>query len=692
MDLLCSGFSRSQLTSWVCVGIGLFGICGEMVAGKIPALKHLLELFSLESFCFWAVLLSGILIRFFPAAISDTDSPDKFPNFFNKWKIELLILAITFLSLFMLINSGYYWDDAVNSTAYLNEKFDGIPLSQNILTFMHKYIELGRINVLSFYYYFWFYLTNYKIYKFLIIFTILLDQIFFSLTVFEITQSKKISQLGMLMIPLLIQIRPYQDPVNGFYGLMQLILLELLLTAFFLIRYLKTSQTRHLIFSLIPFFFGLMTYEVCFPFLLMIPLLIYAVTKNLRKSLRLTIPYLLIEILLLAAIFFIRSRYSQNQVYSGVAFRLDAASIIRTYFYQITASLPLSLYTAAKELDVMGSSFLARNVYPYHFPDFIHSISLLDFLIVLFSMLILWKILTEKEPAPASSKAAVVLGFCLWLLPGITIAVSQRYQGQLMPGLGYLPVYIQYFGISILLSILIHKAMSKKNNHFVCGFLFGFAAVSALINLQNNQAVTSIMNNIFLYPRLSGETALQSGIFSFLPENAEILSINPERYTWEANWSHSGLYREYYQNWSGKKLNAYGIYNLSELLQNKTLSNTVQNPDGSFTAQPDNLYVFSYNGNSENGLAKLGHVKKIRFDPQKPAVYETETDKVIYFISGNFSSDQNIFYVDANKNNHWTALEQKQQIRKASNGILCQIDPDTEIAFETLEISSMVSN
>ncbi len=128
-------------------------------------------------------------------------------RFFRNYGIEALILLLTAASLSMLIRSGWYWDDAVNSTAYLAEKKDAIPTLTHMLEFMRKYLELGRINVLSIYYYFYFYIENVSLYKALIILTILIDQLIFRKVLMEYGVPLSGARLGMLLIPLMLQTR-----------------------------------------------------------------------------------------------------------------------------------------------------------------------------------------------------------------------------------------------------------------------------------------------------------------------------------------------------------------------------------------------------------------------------------------------------------------------------------------------------
>ena len=120
------------------------------------------------SLLIWLLFGKPVLMR--ENALSQSE--DKLIAFFQRWKIEILICILTALSLRFLVHSGYYWDDAVNSTAYLFEKQDQLPLIQNLVNFMRKYLELGRINLLSCYYYFLFYIENVKLYKLIIILSV----------------------------------------------------------------------------------------------------------------------------------------------------------------------------------------------------------------------------------------------------------------------------------------------------------------------------------------------------------------------------------------------------------------------------------------------------------------------------------------------------------------------------------------
>ena len=83
---------------------------------------------------FWILGIAGAILLFLRALPEETkDKPEDDPEmpylrrFLKNYGIEAGILLVTACSLAMLIRSGYFWDDAVNSTAYLAEKKDSIP-------------------------------------------------------------------------------------------------------------------------------------------------------------------------------------------------------------------------------------------------------------------------------------------------------------------------------------------------------------------------------------------------------------------------------------------------------------------------------------------------------------------------------------------------------------------------------------
>ena len=610
-------------------------------------------------------------------------------RFFEKYGIELLILVLTAASLSMLIRSGYYWDDAVNSTAYLAQKKDSVSTFRHVLDFMGDYLRLGRINVLSIYYYFFFYIENVSIYKALIILSILIDQLILRKVLLEFDVPLSAARMGMLLIPLMLQTRAYQDPVSGFYSLMQVLTAEMLLCAMFLRRWLRSGKGRWLGLSLLFFGIGLMTYEVCFPFLLMICLLIWAHRGNFMRAVRESLPFFGLTLLMLAGVFVVRSVYVTERAYAGVAFSLRPERILRAFLTQLGAGFPLSFYSAGYQASVLDDPFPAVTIMRYDFLSFLKSVRFADILIIMGFLWVIAKLRDQgfwqrgADDGRRTDRELLILGVSFAVLPVITVAASERYQGQLMPGLGYLPVYMQYYGIAMLLLWIILRLRSSDGVRAFC--LSAFSLI-LLLNLQNNRSVTEIMNRSFYAPRNAGEAALQGGLLEFLPEDAVLVSLNDRRYLWEANWNNAGLYEEFYGNNSRRVPAAVGDNRLLRDPVDRSLAaGAVPDADGFVMLHPENIWVVDYSGSGDQGFARLGRLSYALVDPNSLALKDVETDHVLYFLSGAYPDKTAVRYTTAYGDFRELLPPQQFRVRVSEKGILCQLPEEEEILFNSLK-------
>lgn len=638
---------------------------------------------------FWVAGLTGLLMligRGLPempeAGLAETDGETRLQRLIRKYGIEALILLVTAASLGMLIRSGYFWDDAVNSTGYLAEKRDGVSTLRHLLDFMRNYLRLGRINLFSAYYYFFFYIENVHVYKALIILMILGNQLIFRNVLMEFGFSLREARLGMLLIPLLLQTRVYQDPVSGFYGLMQVLTAEMLLCAYFLSRWLRSGKRSQLILSLLCFGLGLMTYEVCFPFLLMICLLILVRRKHFGRAVRDSLPFVGMVIVMLAAVFYVRSRFVTKSTYAGVAFSPDPVLILRTYLRQVTAGLPLNFYSAGYMASVMDKTYAASSFMNYDLRKVLGSVDIADLLILAVGLICALGLIRYGRKDSRTSGDQVVLGFSFALLPAVTVAVSQRYQGQLMPGLGYLPVYMQYFGIAVLGLLMLRGLQRSAFGRAL--FLSAFSVI-LLLNLQNNRAVTDILNRSFYYPRNAGEAALHGGILDFLPEDAVLISANDRRYLWEADWNNHGLYPEFYSNYSRHYPGIIGDHNvLRERLADSAAEGAPVDAEGFVSFKADDVWLIAYNGRDDLGFARLGRLRSAKINPKSGEIREAQTDRSLCFITGAYPEKTEMLYTNAAGNLKRTVQTGRKRVRASEYGILYELPKDEVLLFDSI--------
>jgi len=241
--------------------------------------------------------------------------------------------------------------------------------------------------------------------------------------------------------------------------------------------------------------------------------------------------------------------------------------------------------------------------------------------------------------------------------------------------LGYLPVYLEYFGVGILALCLVREGYRRiRSNSLKSVISLSIAsglAIGFVFNSQNNRSVIDLLNRSFLYPRQAGESALRNGLADFLPAKAQLVSLNPDNYLWEANWDRKGLYPEFYTVTAGRNFT-----NGSLSVTGMDHATFLQNYAGK--AIPENLYVLQYAGNSERGLAKLGRVRSV--DHEK-----IETDLVLYFISGKFPQTGTVTYQRSDGNIITLNHEQAWQVRATDEGNLYQLPEQEVINFDSLD-------
>ncbi|HPG20999.1 MAG TPA: hypothetical protein PLG58_10435, partial [Flexilinea sp.] len=326
---------------------------------------------------------------------------------------------------------------------------------------------------------------------------------------------------------------------------------------------------------------------------------------------------------------------------------------------------------------IMGSEYLASEVFYDQASDILCHTEIADWLLGLGIVYLFSLILKEGKgnQRDVSTRLLMGIGLSFWLLPGITIAMSARYQGQIIPGLGYLPVYLEYFGVGILaicLALEGYRRIRPISLRSVLSLLIASSlAIGFVFNSQNNRSVIELLNRSFLYPRQAGERALRNGLVDFLPAEAQLVSLNSDNYLWEANWDRKGLYSEFYTITSGRNF-TNGSLSVIGMDQETFMQQYAEK------AIPDNLYVVQYAGDSEQGLAKLGRVRSVEYE-------NLETDLVLYFISGNFPQTSAVTFQRSDEKNLVLEHDQAWQVRATDAGNLYQLPEQEVINFDSLD-------
>lgn len=434
--------------------------------------------------------------------------------------IYSLIGLYIVLSLLSLLHSGYYSDDMVNSSlrgqialekiSFLHYAFRFIKLT---IDTQSRFIPISIITLVTVSYLFY----NLFFYKTLILVLIIINILLFGYFIKIVFKEIYFSYLLMLCMPLFFQFRLYHDPILSFAGHMQLFFCYLFCALILLQKYLENNNRRNLILSVVFFNISLYAYEISVPLSLLLFILIFDHNKKIKTSLKMSLPFICSNAIVVFIDLFVRFLVPKG--YSGTIINLNALLIIKTLIMQIYASIPLSYY-------VSNSS----NLFNHNILILFKNVRSKDLLVILIFNILFIISIRKININELKWKKILSLGLSLLILPAVPIALSAKYQQEIIWfggwGIGYIPVYIQYYGMLLIctvLAILTTKIIKTKIRIGVIFLLIVIVDLIIIINLQDNRIVVDKANTDLYYGRLTLEKALDNNILENIPENATVL-------------------------------------------------------------------------------------------------------------------------------------------------------------------------
>lgn len=382
-------------------------------------------------------------------------------NNFLKYRFLIIFLWV-FIFLNPILFSGFGGDDSYNSQIY------GGALSKNQHWFFDDWYGdakgwfqgSGRVN---------FFigiitkgLFNY-IHNFYILKFILLLLISFNVLVFgKLLEALKLSSdkvfLTLLLIPVFFQIRSYHDPIAGFFLLIPFATTCIFLSVLFFLK--ENNFKKNIFLSFLFLNLALFTYEIS---LILIP--IYLVSYFFHREKRficILFPLYMFIIVLGAKINHYNLGIMSNYPNANIENFFNLKNYLFTYFFQFIAAFPLSWRFASSTSFAfinIGSIIFAILIYFYLKKFKINNIQNFNFF-----------------------ENAQLLLFCLIII--FLIPILPAFSGHNVDitnkglGYGYIPVYIQYFGLAPILSglfIFLLKKIHKKKIMYFIVFLIIFS-------------------------------------------------------------------------------------------------------------------------------------------------------------------------------------------------------------------------
>ena len=592
----------------------------------------------------------------------------------EKWQL-IPALLLVFISLQPVLSGGFNWDDAFFSVEAQAMRISGEPILARIWKEIIDYARIGRINPFATFHFLVFYLFHDAFaYKLLLVLLTLLNGGLFYRFLRLWKEDRHPALSALLIVPLCFQLRLYHDPLNSYYGLMQVMFCELMgsLTGFVL--WLRGGGKKHLIFSLLLFTAGLMSYEMFFPLiaLFLIPALMHE--KKIIPAIRRSLPYILTAGVLFTLSMLLRNNITEETAYNGTTFSIDPGTILRALWYQLGAAFPLSYRTAGYDGALFGKRIPWRTVFNSSVSVFLRSIQWQDLLGCAVLILLFCGSPREKKKIRPGE---IVFALLLWVLPGTLIALSSKYQHELHPGLAYIPVYFSCFGAAMLLyqcAILLGRIVDPRPLRTV---LAGIACAVLLITAQDNRHISRMLNDIFQYPRSVGEAALQAGLLGENPEDySRVLSDRPYS-LWEHGWMMEPYQSAFYSLNARTKIKAIGA---ADFVTRKAEAGA-----SGWTYAPNSLLV-SYSGDSASGFAKRGKIRMVQTDPETGTLPKALVTDIFFYVSGTNESGKTLIYETKKGETVRIPVEEAWLIRKTDKGTLYKLDEKLPVKFETVGI------
>lgn len=444
--------------------------------------------------------------------------------------IHIAIFLFYVLYFRMIFDSGLSADDMWNmniqAAGYLNGP-SALEVTWNQLLL---WLGAGRVFPFSNYAAFLFTLIpSVTVYKACIVGMVYLNNLICGFCVERISRSKSLAFLSMMIFPVLIQLTPeFDSGLYCYHMLIQMVVLWCFLSLWFLLQYMEGSKKRYAFGSAVCLFLALGTYEVAFVFILVLLWVVWREKRNYKNALKICFPDLMVFLVMILINIGARL-FLQKNTYQGTSIHLSIQDVLLTFLKQCSTCFPLGRYLCSgiKYCDPYS------DVYPYSLQELVTQLRILDVAAALLffgiGFWIIKKTLSKEVSALTLEKdeASIIfgyrnvtligLGLLVFLLPGLMIAISEKYQQTIGWCAGHLPAYMQSIGFGIfvtgLLAWILERFRSRKFKQIFYSSCVVVVLVILLLNQISGRAAVEYMNGFRKYPQENLTAAAEAGFF-----------------------------------------------------------------------------------------------------------------------------------------------------------------------------------
>jgi hypothetical protein len=434
------------------------------------------------------------------------------------------VLLVQQLLLAAQLRTGWLGDDAADATLRGALEVSGQSFGSFLWSLVESTVEGGgRLFPVSIFQSFsLIYLVDDLLaYKIVLLALVALSSVAFWWLLRELGVGRSAAALVVLVASLGLQFRDFHDPVLAYRGILPLVQVEVCTALVLHLRYAQGGRAALRWLSVGIFGVSCLHYESVVLLAALFPLMTWVQGRRPRPSLTLASPQLVLSgaLLLLGAWL----RAGADVAANPYAPRLEPSAVLETLAHQVSAALPLS-YVLLDETTL----FEPRRT------TVLADVGTLDVLVGLVVGAAVVSLLARasRRSGGLPTSRAVAVGLTSWVLLALPIAVATRYQAELRPGVGYLPVFNETFAMGSVVVAMGLAAVSRLRGRTAALLIailgVGSAAV-ATVGHQANDVVAARLERLKDL-REAIERATQDGLLDSVPSGSEVAIVPGDLY------------------------------------------------------------------------------------------------------------------------------------------------------------------
>lgn len=307
------------------------------------------------------------------------------------------------------------------------------------------------------------------------------------------------ANLAALLALILFQERGYHDSILAYNAMLQTVALALLGSFLAFRAALLTKEPMRMAAAVGLFFVASLIYEDAYGFCILYPFAAYVTRSDLRDAVRSSVPFFCIAAALIVFDVALRA-WAHVSPDVGYATNFSIAAVARTAAIQIISAMPLS-YWFIDPLVI----FRLRPAFFMETPG-----SLPPAIVFAIFMLATW-FAVDRARLGGGIRGWIFCGCSILIVAAIPIAFLVKYQDELRLGLGYLPVFLEVFGVALVVAALICAFVSHRRMLQILVVVF-VALIGTLTQTANARVASELQPSRIA--RAALERQLSGGLFA----------------------------------------------------------------------------------------------------------------------------------------------------------------------------------